>query len=106
MEKRRRLIIPPRADRDLIDIWQFGAERWSPETADKHLNRIKEAAEWLCEWPFSGTPRNQIRPGLHSVVVNPHIIFYRIVSRDIELVRVLHHSQEIDLILQAEKLRD
>ena len=63
MEKRRRLIIPPRVDRDLVDIWQFGAERWSSETADKHLDRIKEAAEWLCEWPFFGHAQKSNSPG-------------------------------------------
>src|SRR5438105_610551 len=96
MKKRSRLITPPRVDRDLLDIWQFGAERWSPDTADQHLHKLKEAAEWLCEWPLSGKPRNELRRGLLSVVVKPHIIFYRIVSDDIQLIRVLHHGQDIE----------
>jgi toxin ParE1/3/4 len=96
MERDRQLIVPPRVERDLLNIWQYSAEHWSPAVADRHLRDINQAALWLCQWPFAGKAREELRPGLRSVFVNPHIIFYRLTDQDIEIVRILNSRQELD----------
>jgi plasmid stabilization system protein ParE len=66
------LIWSPEAEADLLEIWRWGAVRFSPDTADGHLRDIQRAALDLTVAPLSGRSRSDLRPGLRSrVVIRP-----------------------------------
>jgi toxin ParE1/3/4 len=52
----------------------------------------------LEEYPFAGRSRDEIRPGLRSVVASPHVVFYRVTDGVAEVVRVLDGRQDLDEI--------
>jgi plasmid stabilization system protein ParE len=54
------LVWSPEAEADLLLVWQWGAQHFSPETADSHLRDIERAAERLAEFPEAGVARDQI----------------------------------------------
>jgi plasmid stabilization system protein ParE len=88
-EPRLQLEWSPEADADLIEVWQYGAERFSPEKADAHLRDIEHFVDRVTMFPLMSDDRAQLRPGLRSVVVYPTVVFFRIRSRSIQIVRVV-----------------
>ena len=84
------------AAEDLISIWLFGAEEWSPELADKHLRDIDTICDRFLDQPELGRKRGDLQPGIHSILVRPHVIFYKQSASGIYLVRVLHQRHDVD----------
>jgi toxin ParE1/3/4 len=68
-------------------------------TADKISREIGEAVHLLEGYHFAGRSRNEVRPGLRSVVARPHVVFYRVTNGIAEIVRVLDGRQDIEEIL-------
>lgn len=66
------------------------------DAAKKHSQRLQ--ARWLAllDQPRMGSKRDDIEPDLRSITEGNYAIFYRILSDGIELVRVLHSSQDVN----------
>ena len=62
------------------------------------MREIGQACRILEEHPFAGRSRDEIRPGLRSVVASPHVVFYRVTDGVAEVVRVLDGRQDLDEI--------
>jgi len=91
---RKSLAWAPKARRDLIDIWKYFAKVASHEIADDLLDEIDRAASRLRDRPYLGRLRNEIAPGLRSVLIPPHSIIYRVTDATIEISRVLHERRD------------
>jgi toxin ParE1/3/4 len=85
---------------DLLSIWQYGAEEWSPSVADEHEYMLWRACGRLLENVHLGRPRDELIVGLRSMVVNPHAVFYRMSATAIEIVRVVHPHEDVDTIFE------
>lgn len=92
------LVWSPQAEADLIEIWRYGAAGTSPDAADFHLRELYAVCARLADWPNSGPARAEIAPGLRSVLVSPHVVFYRVTSTSVQVVRVLHGRRDLDAI--------
>ena len=97
-----RLIWSPEAEADLLAIWQWGARRFSADIADKHLRDIASAANNLCDFPETGRARDDLLPGLRTVVVFPTVIFYRLVPGSVEIVRIVDGRRNIAAMFGSE----
>jgi toxin ParE1/3/4 len=93
-EHKERLIWSAEAEDDLLSIWRYGAETWSPPDADNHLREITHACERLLTEPKLGEARDELVAGLRSILVKPHITYYRITSIAVEIARVVHESED------------
>jgi toxin ParE1/3/4 len=91
------LIKSPTSEEDLIDIWLYIAED-QPVNADRLLDRLNEAMIKLTEMPKMGVERSELIKGLRSYPVGKYILYYRIKDNDLEVVRVLSSSRDIDSI--------
>src|SRR5205085_7979595 len=98
----RRVVWAPRARADLIEIWRYFARVGSMEVADALLFDIERTAKRLLQYPLSGRARGEFAPGLRSVLVHPHAIFYRISEQGIEIARVLHQRRDLTVIFARE----
>jgi plasmid stabilization system protein ParE len=67
------------------------------------LRDIQHAARNLCEFPYAGVKRDQIVPGIRSVIVYPTVIFYRIGSVSIEIVRVVDGRRNLAAFFSADR---
>jgi toxin ParE1/3/4 len=83
---------------DLSEIWDYHAMVAGPRTADKVAREIHEACLLLEQAPYGGRARDELRPGLRSIAVNPHVIFYRVTDDVAEIVRVLDGRRDLDEI--------
>ena len=37
-----RLVLSPKASRDVVDIWDYSARTWSVAQADRYINRLRD----------------------------------------------------------------
>lgn len=81
----------------------WGAANFSPDTADGHLRDIGQVARNLCTFPSSGIQRDQLVPGIRSILVYPSVIFYRIGDGSIDIVRVVDGRRNLAAIFTTDK---
>jgi toxin ParE1/3/4 len=91
-----RLVTAPLAERDLADIAEF-ISKDSVQAAHNVLVRIERVVDLLLQRPYLGPPAMRPRrPGLRKMTVAPYIIFYRVAEEELQLLRVLHSSRDLD----------
>ena len=100
-ESERRITRSPEAGHDLVARRLYGANEWSPEQADKHLFEIESICDRLLDDPELGRPRNELIVGVRSIVIMPHVVFYRVSKTEIEIVRVLHHRKDVGAVFRT-----
>jgi toxin ParE1/3/4 len=95
----RPIVWSPRAKEDLRDVWRYYAHIASPETADKLLHEIFQSANRLSKDATMWRTRDEIAPGIRSVLVRPFTIFYRLRDdRVVEVARIVHERRNLDAI--------
>jgi toxin ParE1/3/4 len=83
------------ADQDLEEIFDYTEEEFGSDQAAKYLTELQDVFEQLVENPELGRERNEIKQGLRSFTKDAHVVFYRILSKHIRIVRVLHGSRDL-----------
>jgi len=83
------------ARRDIDGIADHTFAAWGAEQEDLYLAVLHEAFDRLAEFPDSGVAREDLAPGLRSLAVGRHVIFYLLNCDTIEIVRVLHQSIDV-----------
>jgi toxin ParE1/3/4 len=83
----------PLAKDDLKDIWRYTYREWGEKQADKYIIELGKGINQLIDNPEIGTTCSyEIK--YHQYAINHHIIFYRINSTEIIIVRVLHERMD------------
>ena len=83
------------AEQDLEDIWVYLAQN-NQIAADQQIAKILNRLPILAQFPDIGKMREDLRDQLRSFPVKPYIVFYIKLDDGIEVVRILHHSRDID----------
>lgn len=83
------------ADQDLEDIFEYTEIEFGIDQAIEYLNGLESGFEQLIVNPELGRTRNDIKTGLRSISRSSHIIFYRLMSDHVKIVRVLHGSRDM-----------
>jgi len=92
-----RIVRRPRARQDLIEIWRYIADDSGEARADKYLRRLNDVITYVAQQPLMGRARPEIQEeGIRSFVAESHIIFYIALADGMELVRVIHGSQDLE----------
>lgn len=99
----RRLIWAPSAEQDLHEIWRYFARVASEHIADKLLRDIAQTAGRLGDRPYIGRSRDEVLPGLRSVLAHPYAVFYRVNNENVEIVRVLHERRDFPSALKNQE---
>ena len=89
----------PRAKNDLVEIWDYIADD-SEARADAFVDTIDQKPPALASSPGMGRARDEIAEGHRSFPVGRYIVFYRPIPEGVEIVRVLHGSRDVDVLLQ------
>jgi len=85
-----------RAREDLIEIWRYIASDSGEQRADKYLRRLNDVITYLAQQPLTGRARPEIQEeGIRSFPAESHVVFYIASVEGIELVRVIHGSQDL-----------
>lgn len=87
--------LSPQAEADLDDIWTYYARRDAVE-ADLFTYQILERCLLLASQPLMGRERPELADGLRSLALGKYVIFYRLHSNGVEIVRILHGSRDLE----------
>lgn len=98
MRAKQRAAWSPEARADLVEIWDYYAAVAGRQTEDNIARDIAAACALIEDYPQGGRSRNELGPGLRSVAVRPHVVFYRLRDNVPEIVRVLDGRRDLDEI--------
>jgi toxin ParE1/3/4 len=87
------------AKADLVDLWLYIASE-NPEAADRQISRIEETVDRLSDFPRLGPARDDVSKGVRGLVVNRHLVLYRVreAEKQIELLRVIDGRRDLSAI--------
>ena len=91
------------ADLDLVDIHAYTIFKFGQAQADNYLLGIDELFLSLTSNPLQGKERNEIKHGLRSIPFAAHLVFYRLSSGRLRIVRVIHASRDLPKHLKDEQ---
>ena len=81
---------------DLGAIWNYTADAWSEEQADKYYRTLIDSFQLLADRPQFGKAYDEILVGLRGLPCEKHVIFYRPAESDlIEIIRILHGRMDL-----------
>ena len=86
------------ADQDVEDIYDYAKQEYGEDQAEAYTLELEIFLDQLVANPEMGKKRDEIRTGLRSFPKGHHIIFYRILSDRIRIVRVLHSRRDLPRI--------
>lgn len=89
-----RLTLSPRAQLDIDEIWDYSADRWGIDQAETYVRRLGQHMTLIAGQPGLATPCPEIRAGYHRFPCGAHVLFYRVVQGDVEVVRILHSRMD------------
>ena len=90
----------PQAADDVLEIWLFIAED-SVTAADRWIDQLDEAISLWATQPKMGRARDELTLGLRSMPFGRYVVFYEALPDGIDVVRVLHSSQDTEPQFQA-----
>jgi len=91
----------PRAVADLAEIWDYIADD-SEERADAFVALVDQKIRALARRPNIGRTREELGEGVRSFPVGRYIIFYCVIPKSIEIVRVLHGARDLETIFNKD----
>jgi toxin ParE1/3/4 len=100
------VVVRPRALTDLAEIWAYIARQSADDSldqADAFVDLVDSKFQALSRRPGMGRRRPELAPDIRSLSVGRYVVFYLLLSRGIEIVRVLHGSRDIESIFENEQ---
>jgi toxin ParE1/3/4 len=86
---------------DLDEIEEYICQN-NPSAAARVIRRIQEVCFTLAEQPVMGRSRPELAPNLHSFPEGSYVIYYRLSTDTVEIMRVYHKGQDIELLFRQE----
>jgi len=88
------LVIAPAAKADLKEVYQYGLRQLGQTQSDSYLENLKDHFWFLIEQPLMGVERPELLPGIRSLPIESHALFYRVTTDTVEIIRVLQGRQD------------
>lgn len=98
-----KVVFRDRADTNLTSIYDYIADRSSPETAIGYVRRIRDACMALAHFPERGTKRDDILTGLRTIGFERRAtIIFRVLETRVEIVSIAYGGQDYERELKGE----
>lgn len=95
----RAIVRTTQAEQDTDDILARLAAR-NPATAARFAAEVAARCALLAGQPNMGRSRDDLSPGLRSVVIDRHVLFYRFDDDAVTVVRIVHGSRDVDALVR------
>ncbi len=66
----------------------------SEATATRFLTALKRSFDRLLSFPDSGSPRDQLAPGLRATFHGSYVVYYQASETELAVVRVVHGARD------------
>jgi len=91
------VLFTPEAKSDLLELYEYIAERGGPERAIAYVERIEKACLSLRAIPERGTLREDLRSGLRVMGFERRaMIAFRVKAGDIAILRILYGGRSLE----------
>jgi toxin ParE1/3/4 len=96
----RQVVFAPEAQTDLLQLYDYIAERSTLERALSYTDRIVDYCLGLADFPERGTPRNDLRPGLRVTSFERRVaIAFHVAADVLTIDRILYGGRDLDTII-------
>jgi toxin ParE1/3/4 len=89
------------AEEDLGQIFDYAELEFGLDQSIQYLSEMERLFYQLCDNPMLGRERKEICEGLRSIPSGSHVIFYRVLTHQVRVVRVLHASRDLPKFLKG-----
>ena len=96
----RPIHLRPLAEQDLNNIWLYSFQDWGEAQADQYFDQLNNAIELLGNAPLMCHIRQEFTPPVRIHHHASHLIIYVATEDNIEIIRVLHESMDIEALLK------
>jgi plasmid stabilization system protein ParE len=98
-----RVVFTPEAEEQLAALYHYIAETASPDIAAQYTEAIICYCEDLCTFPYRGTMRSDIRPGLRVTHYKKRaVIAFTVDSERVSIIGVFYGGRDYENLLQDE----
>lgn len=80
---------------DLDAIFDYFAAR-SVESGEKFASEFKKKCQYLTQFPNIGRSYAELKPNLRGIPLMGYIIFYQVVGKGVEIVRVVSAYRDLE----------
>ena len=87
------LTFSPAAAADIENIWDYSAEHWGPDQADRYTDELRDACLALARGDRQGR-RVPEREGYLKYATGSHMIYFRDQGERLEVIRILNQAQD------------
>ncbi len=94
--------LTPQAKADLDDIWNYTAKQWNTEQAEAYMRALDATFHLLVLNPRLGRNIDDVRKGYFKFPTASHILIYRMNKEQVEIVRILHKSSDVEAWLESD----
>lgn len=92
--------ITPRASHDIEANADYLAAQSILTSAERFLSGIDSTLQRIAQFPQIGRRRDELYPGSRSLPYEQYLIFYRLLSNDIEVFRVVSGYQDLTILFE------
>ncbi|KXV22615.1 type II toxin-antitoxin system RelE/ParE family toxin [Gluconobacter oxydans] len=85
----KQLVFSPAAKNDLLNIWDYGADNFGEDAADRYHDEIMDIMERVAAGVYQGRDASHIRAGYLKYNLRREVAFYRESDDRIEVIRIL-----------------
>lgn len=82
------------AERDLIDIYLHGLNRYGAAQAERYAEALQSRIGTASEVQQIGRSYDTLRPGLRRLECKAHAIYFRPIPGGIRVLRILHGKMD------------
>lgn len=86
--------LTPAAEHDLEVIWTYTVHQWDLKQAYHYIDVLTAAFAELARSPKTAQPCDRIRAGYRRSSVERHMVYFRITTYGIAIVRILHERMD------------
>jgi toxin ParE1/3/4 len=88
-------VLSQEADIDLEEIFEYSYSEFGLNQAINYLGEIDDVFIKIIKTPEIGRTRDEIKQGLYSMPIGMHVVFYRILTDHVRIVRVLYGGRDL-----------
>jgi toxin ParE1/3/4 len=81
-----------KADQDLDDIFLYSFESFGLEKADDYLDSLITRLHNISNSPMMYPEAQDVQRGIRCSVHSPHTIYYRLIDKEVEIIRILRQQ--------------
>ena len=86
--------VSPKALSDTFEIWSYISDN-NLQAADRWVDELTDQYNLLCRQPFIGRQQFELETELRSIPFGRYLIFYKVHTEGIFIIRVLHSARDI-----------